>query len=551
MVSVGTIVNAAYLFKTSNVLNSLCAPFFYVRVTFVKMDNLPFELLARCMSYLCFEEKLTCLQVCKSWREKARKIAYETVAVASPRQFADMYTFFDKNEDCGKSVKNLFIIECHLSESVYVSLPSLFPNIKKFYVKEEDEDYIFPATKWRTREAKAQFTKWKDTIEDITEVGSPICTEALLTKGACPNLKSLELASIGLALDTDRVRFAQKLKVCAPNLTHLKLIYMSVTFKTMETLLDNSPNLKVLSLTEIGFIPYEKKFDFSKVKAHPGLETLSIREGSFCSAADKWITYFSKKFIHLKNLCMNKMEDNSNVGFYDGYDKELVEWVSKLSQLEYYRVQCFILSENIVKAMDQSGMQLKRIDLGRFFEVSEFFRWLVDSNQKNSLETISSIGQPYKSILYEFKDFNSRMAEFKNLKHLTIFHDQSNVVLPNKVPLDELIRYIPNLETLKMDFGEYIVKYDKDEPMPDCKLKELVLIEFEFNAVNRFGDTEEGHEKSWEYLEKTVLPRTKFITRQLEETISIEEAYFLSICDYKQYKDCEYDIATYVAFEVL
>lgn len=514
------------------------------------MDNLPFELLARCMSYMCFEEKMTCLQVCKSWREKARKIVYETVAVASPKQFADMYTFFDKNEDCGKLVKNLFIIKCHLSESVYVSLPSLFPNIKKFYVR-EDDDYVFPATKWHTREAKTQFTKWKDTIEDITEVGSPICTEALFTKSVCPNLKSLELASLGLASEVDRVRFVKKLKVCAPNLTHLKLMYMSFDFNTMETLLNSLPNLKALLLTEFSFIPTRKQFDFSKVKAHPGLETLAIREGSFCSAADEWITYFSKKFIYLKNLCINKMEDISNLGFYDSYDKELVEWISKLSQLEYYRVQCFILSENIVKAMDQSGMQLKRIDLGRFFEVANFFKWLVNSNQKNSLETISSIGEPYDSILYEFKDFNARMAEFKNLKHLTIFHDQSEIVLPNKVPLDEIIKYMPNLETLKMDFGEYIVEYDKDEPMPDCKLKELVLIEFKFNAINRFADTDEGHEESWEYVEKIVLPNTNFITRELEETISIEESYFLSICDYKKYEDCKYDITTYEAFEVL
>ncbi|CAO3627683.1 unnamed protein product [Mucor hiemalis] len=512
------------------------------------MDNLPLELLVQCMSYLSCEEKMTCLHVNKLWSENVRKIAYETVAVASPEQFAALYTFFDGNEDCGKLVKNLFIIDCHISEPVYFSLPTLFPNIKKFYVK-DNEDYAFPATRWNTVEAKTQFTMWKDTIEDVTEVGSPICTEALLTEGACPNWKSLELASLGMASGLDRIKFIKKLKVCAPNLTHLKLLYMGVDLKTMETLLKNTPNLKALSFTEVGFLE-SKKFDLSKVKAHPGLETLSIREGSFCDAAKQWITYFSKKFIHLKNLCINKMEDNYYEGFCDKYDKQLVEWVSKLSKLEYYRVQAFILTKNIVKAMDQSGMQLKRIDLGRLFAVDKFFKWLANSNQKTSLETISSVGQPYGSIIYEFKNFTSKLAEFTNLKHLTIFHDQNEIDLPNKVPLDQFLKYIPNLETLKMDFGEYVVEYDKDEPMPDCKLKELVLIEFNFNAVNRFKDTEEGHLESWEYVENTVLPNTKFITRELEEPISIEESHFLSICDYKEYNGCEYDIATYEADEM-
>lgn len=195
------------------------------------MDDLPLELLEKCMSYLNYEAKLTCLLVCKSWNKISRKFAYETVFIKeSPERFFKMYTFFDNYKECGKLVKNLFVLGFNLSTSVYVSLPSLFPNIKKIYINEE-KGYDFPDFELNTIEAKTQFLKWKDTIEDLTETGSLICTQTLFTETICPNLKSLQLNSVLCLTELDPVRFIKSVKSCAPNLTHLKLQYVSILIR--------------------------------------------------------------------------------------------------------------------------------------------------------------------------------------------------------------------------------------------------------------------------------------------------------------------------------
>lgn len=129
---------------------------------------------------------------------------------------------------------------------------------------------------------------------------------------------------------------------------------------------------------------------------------LSFKICCFADAADGlWFLYFSNKLIYLKILCFsNVIED---FGLADQYDqRQFANWVSKLSNLECYHVQDFDITENIVKAMDGSGMQLKRIDLGCENTIGYSCEMLMDSKQKNTLETITLAGAFCESILLRF-----------------------------------------------------------------------------------------------------------------------------------------------------
>ncbi|CAO3627675.1 unnamed protein product [Mucor hiemalis] len=494
------------------------------------IDDLPFELFNQCMSYLSSEEKLTCLQVCQAWNKKVLKLAYETVEVDSEERLWKMHTFFQNNKELGELVSVLLIFDCEMLDPMYLSLPSLFPNVKSFWVRKSIEDILYPRG-WNKREAETQFSKWNNTIEEVAEGGSPICTKALFTRSSCPKLKSLVLNCFQFPDMLGKTQLIKNLKQCAPNLTHLELLFeIKFEIEIMEEMLNNSPNLLTLKITDCDFTRCTKRIDFSKVVAHPGLKSLVVRDCEFIQTEDQWFAYFSKKFVHLKNLYI------CNIG--DTLDLDI-------PSIEYYSVQFpNLLTEELVKALDQSGMQLKRVDLGNHYYVGSIYKSLMNSKQKDTLETITSTGVSCQRILHQFPDFISRLTEFTSLKHLTIFQcdkhfpfyqmnsprDQS--IAYNVVPLDLLIKNSPNLETLKLDFTECILEYEKDEPMPDCKLKELVLVESKINAVNRFESTVEGYTKSWDYVKNTVLPNTIFVTPLLHEARSSENSYIESVCEY-------------------
>lgn len=495
------------------------------------LEKLPFELLSQCMDYLDLHEKSKCLYVCKAWNKKVLEFAYESVEAFSPEKCIELYAFFDNNKKYAKLVNHLFLLECGLPVSLYLNLPSLFPNIKTFLMRESDNSG-HKVSHREEAEAKTQFLKWKNTIVDVTETGTTICINALLNENVCLYLKSLKFYfSLPEVEMFDSVPIIKNLKCCTPNLTHLKLLFdydcfrtsRKLDFQTMEEILNNTPNLKVLVLVDPTFTGPTRSSDFGKVKAHPRLKTLVILEGSFVDARNLWITYFSSKLLHLNNLCITELGMYPHEEFHVEINRQLAEWLSKLSKLQYYCMPAFILNETIVEAMDTSGMQLKRIDLGPYYAIGKCYKNLLNSNQKNSLETITSTGASYQCILNQFEDFTDRLTEFKKLKHLTIFL-HSLFIPDNNLPA-----HVSSFSTeIPLD------KLIKNVPMMDCKLKELVLFNCEINAINRFEDTEDGHKKSLEYLQETVLPNTRFHVedKDPEEIRNREETFISVLCSY-------------------
>lgn len=501
------------------------------------LEKLPYELLAQCMKYLSPNEKLACLYVSKSWNEKAREFVYENLTTISPMAFCTSYWFFNNNKEYAKFVKRLLVLKCKVPASIYMSLPSLFPNIRTFCVA-DPEGLALHFSVWSEREAQIRFSVWRDTIEDVMEFGSPICVKALLCGGACPNLKRLEYGSQESEIQVDPAHIIQKLKCCTPNLTHLRLQFerkLIFDLQLMEELLDNTPNLKVLRLKYPYFMECTVDLNPSKIQPHPGLEVLVFHEVQFEEDTDQWITYFSKKLVHLRKLCINETLAFRYPSFYTESTVQLAKWMSKLSKLEMYSMQAFLLTESIVEAMDKSGMQLKMIDLGPYYAIGNYYKLLLNSKQKNSLETIMSSGSSYNCIVNDFQDFTFRLSEFKNLKHLSIFRHymDSHLTAPahfpscydEEIPLEQLIKNTPKLETLKLEKAECVVEYDKDEPLPKCPLRKLVLIDCKYNAVTRFPNSEDGHKKSWKYLKETVLPNTVFDVRRLNEVFYYMEYY--------------------------
>lgn len=313
----------------------------------------------------------------------------------------------------------------------------------------------------------------------------------------------------GPATEDQRVEFIQNLRN-APNLKHLSFDYVKWGLDDMEALLTNAPNLKVLGLTDVYFT-LNPKFNIKDIEyeLYNNLEILVIEKGCFCDNANSYLRYFAKKITHFKNLVINTMEDNQYEGFYDKHTRALAEFITKLSRLEYYRVHAFKFTKRIAQAMDESGMRLKKIDLGGWDFPAAGFKEFVKCDQMKYIETFATYGQSLNRIGYDYKKRNGgvlkKFAPFPNIKHLRMIQHQNEIdyCKDNLIPLKDILEYLPNLESITMDFGTLVVDYDQDEPL-NTKLKHIKLIEFYVEAPSRFNKDQQDYQKQDDYRKRSL-----------------------------------------------
>ncbi len=152
-------------------------------------------------------------------------------------------------------------------------------------------------------------------------------------------------------------------------------------------------------------------------------------------------------------------------------------FLSKLTKLEFLCMRAFELDVKVFRAMDKGGVKLKQLDIGGN-EPSKVYKALFQTKQKDSIESLFSVGESLNDMVFNnFKKstpmFLEKLSKLPNLKHLRIIQSRSDVSLPNDISFDELLKYLPNLEVLEMDFGKLLIDYASDEPLQNTKLKKF------------------------------------------------------------------------------
>lgn len=121
------------------------------------VSTLPLEILSECFSYLSLTEKLETIRVCKSWRDKIQgSDPYDTISLYGPWELEKACEFFESHPSYASQVKKLFIEETKISEPKYLGLPSLFPHVQVFSMK-EDHNFNYnpiPCWAWDTKEGR-------------------------------------------------------------------------------------------------------------------------------------------------------------------------------------------------------------------------------------------------------------------------------------------------------------------------------------------------------------------------------------------------------------
>jgi hypothetical protein len=481
-------------------------------------DRLPLEVLLHCLSYLSVEEKLECLTLKKFIYNAIQSsgVLYEFIIIERPEKFADMYTFFDKHKDLRKLVKKLHIIKTSLDVYSYMALPTMFPNMQDFRF----ENPYHPIRDYDEKEVNAAFSPWAKRLTSLREFGTPVATFSLLANNSCPQLQNLSLNIMGMDDEEKKFVLYDYLKNC-PNLKVLDLKYVNTNLQHMEKIHEYLPNLKALSLTQVG-IP-EDNFKGIPEPAMT-MESLLIDDCTFVDNMAKWLTYISQKYPNLKNLIIGKAEDMMAGNFFDEnrYQKILVKLVTNLKNLEFYCTKCLKLTAGILNAMDKANIQLKKIELG-LYGADESFKLLVKSKQINYLTSLTISGTSYENMAFrKKKKFVQDLGKFSKLKHLRINQSKEEVDGPesNRVPLDFILETVKLLESIQMDFLTLEVARKTQEPFK-TNLKKLILEECSIEAMALKGQ-EDWKEESEEYLEN-LLPKTEIEYRQLDDTPEDEE----------------------------
>ncbi|CAO3607770.1 unnamed protein product [Mucor fragilis] len=478
-------------------------------------DCLPLEILLHCLSYVSKNEKLECLRIKRSTYNtiQASGAIHESVTVTTEDNFADMHAFFTKHKKVGKLVKKLQISQVPLNVYTFMTLPVLFPSIKEFsYI-----NTVGAQRDYDDREVCKAFKPWAKTLHSLQEFGAPVAAFSLLANVVCPQLTNLSLNLMGMEDEDMKFALYDYLENC-PNVKLLDLKYINTLPEHMERINTHLPNLEVLSLTQVG-LPLGS-FNTTPKLAEK-METLFLDEFTAVYNFDQWLIYLSKKCPNLKSLIINKAEDMNNSRIVYNETKGMIKLIQQVPKLEFYSTGCFKLTPAIVKAMDSTGLQLKKIELGYLTE--ESFKLLMKSQQIHTLTSLTLSDVSYESMTFRReKTFLKNLSSIKHLKHLRINQSKAEVDNPkgNRVPLDDLLASVPSLESMQMDFFTLVIKRDSEKPF-DTKVKRLVLEECYLEVPALKGQEDEEH-KSKQFLQK-LLPNTDIEYRELGDTPDLEE----------------------------
>ncbi|KAL9549230.1 hypothetical protein MBANPS3_005313 [Mucor bainieri] len=456
------------------------------------MDRLPLEVLLHCLSYVSKKDQIECLRLKKSTYNaiQASGLIHESVTITTMDDFADMHALFTKNKELGKLVKKLHISGVPLDVYTYMTLPALLPNIKKFsYINTKR-----PQRDFDDKEVSEAFKPWAATLETLQDLNM-------------------------VGMDDEEWKFAlyDYLKNC-PNVRLLNLKYVNTTPDHMEQIHTHLPKLEVLSLTQVGLPLGNYKGTPKHAKK---MQTLYLNEFTCVHDFGPWLEYTSKKYPNLKNLILGQAENMCDERVVFTETRGLVKLIKQAPKLELYSNKCYKLTPAVIKALDDTGIQLKKIELA--IHAEECFKLLMKSQQIHSLTSLTISETSYGNMSYNReKKFLKDLGNIKHLKHLRINQSKEEVDGPksNRVPLDALLTAVPLLESMQMDFFTLVISRKTEEPF-NTKLKKLVLEECYIEAATLKGQ-DDWEEKSKALLHK-LLPNTDIEYRELDDTPEMEE----------------------------
>ncbi|KAI9014490.1 hypothetical protein CLU79DRAFT_838345 [Phycomyces nitens] len=396
-------------------------------------SQLPFEILAHIASFLLANDKIPCVQTCKSWKTPFEESLWDTVEISSRLKLFAVCSSANPSQNIyqkyGHLVRELDLYgNFILSDTQLSVIQQRFPNLRHF---KSGKKNLSKTSFGRT----ANWNSWTS-----------------LTK---------------LCVDTTRLGYSHagknvlEILSCTPSLTRLELEQynwenvMMFELKDFETLHMYLPQLEHLSI-QLKFSSLTPENLSQMEKATPAFSLKSFKLG-YGSLDLRWICYFARKYPNIRALEWAISEDDELE--YEHED----ETMALLTDLPY--VFPHLNTARMYSAGNPDQLHLTFWKLLRPFNVPiknliHEFCYHKDENAQleNSItecaNSISDTVETFDAIGYDFRDPQMLNAAFRNCSRLV---DLNIHECNSHLSLDNLLDHCVSLKRLKFSLGSIFV----------------------------------------------------------------------------------------------
>ncbi|GAA5798114.1 hypothetical protein HPULCUR_003514 [Helicostylum pulchrum] len=434
------------------------------------MDKLPREVLVLINSYLDVPTRISYIRVCKYVYSVVNQALCQHLTLTSPDQFDKVFVAFKQQKEKRHQVSSLQLFGCDLDVFTLLSLPDLFPNLKRLVL---DSTIVNSLCYHRSLR---QFEKLKnlERLDIIIRNGFNF-TVALFSSTTLAKLTYLKIKGIENMAESIRTVVDNIAKI--PALTTLELEDFLIGLDDLELIDNGLKNLTKLVLKKVHFINKPSiriitrgetailmDRDGKECTIQPNsvlrsfyMSKLQIQNspgsGALKKKLDSLIQYVTLKYSSLDSLTLEATYlDGGRIYPVHSFQQNILDLISRMSNLTHYAIQLEPLSDSVTHAIEQNeNMKLKSIDVrvdGRAIEIQ--FTNMIKPCYTNTIESlrIKDIANQFRPNFHYTDYMIYHITQFKHLTKLEL--DTTEMCGHDYGFLVNIIQKMPNLNTLAL-----------------------------------------------------------------------------------------------------
>lgn len=412
------------------------------------MERLPSEI-----QYIIFSNVYNlkeCQLVCKSW--------YALITDEMLHRFVTIlwhnsvkFTFYEERQDLAKHVRNLDVV-LHSNEKAF-ALPDVFPNLQHLDVSADSKGAGTGGVEYRNQiKSLAKIPYWTSSIRSITERNyyTPLFTSLWLETAAAAGETLVNLTVLHIemfdykefnkrnihmqAYNSRKRQFLHSLRLTNA-LQHLTLEEIHVSWQDLDTIHENAPRLRSLSLinttlrlNENAAYPYSNINSQIEHASHLPKRHISslkrlvidLRSGKNWNGPQPhrlvkfWVQQIALKYTDLTSFTLQCRISMRSTNYKEEDTLSILPMMASCQRLTDYKIILYLITEDLLVAMDQNNIKLRTLAFETTHQDSlkKQLSLLSHSDQSNHLQCLE-IRSNYPGGHYEYSQKRALREEFQ------------------------------------------------------------------------------------------------------------------------------------------
>lgn len=414
------------------------------------MDRLPKEIVLVIINDFSFKEKLACALVCRKWWTWIRDSSlYKTLYFPQHGDNLQKAVAYFNNQNYGHHVRNLQILNFNLDLDQFLNLPGLFPHLKQLKIAVEADLFNeYQETALNSAESDLQIQRWAS-LESIDEGDNRLypVVPALLRSPKSVCLTSINLSFPQGSISSNPSKDLLQSIGNAPALQSLVVDCITLSLPDFDSLLEKTPQLKTLGLSNLSIDDENEGSDFSEPKNN--LQHLTIDFSPMTNLEfDQWIDYLSL-YKSIISLIVGSVDNLARLSpFAAAIESSLIDAFPNWTQLKKYKMGLAPLAEPVLQAMVNNRIELQELSIHTYFRFGTLqFGLLGSSNLAHNIQSLRIVGDSVEYLDQPDVPFAGLMDQMVNLDKINVI-DFDCWKQNNPDMITYLIYNAPNVRTM-------------------------------------------------------------------------------------------------------